>query len=507
MKKVISGKELKEKMLESVNLICDAVGSTLGPSGNNVLINTDDSSSYITNDGVTIATSISSEDIIVDTILDIIKEASLKTDEKVGDGTTTTLVLLKQIFQNGLKEIYKGINAVYLKKEIEASVKEVIKEIELLKNMPTKEDLKSIASISSEDYKIGNVVSEVYDKVGSKSAIRIEEGDCEETFYNIKSGYSVETEISTLYFKNNENIKLNNPYIVTIRGYLESLEQVSSIINEGLENNRNIVIFSEDFDESVKNEIMIYYLQAKKNVFLFKVPDYAKRQDIILEDISAISNSKIVNLNYNKIIFNDLGRINTAYIKENEVILMSDNKIEDRLIKLEKELKKTDSDYDKEFINDEIAKLTKGIATIYVGGITKIEKKEKIMRCYDAINAIEESKKGIVVGEGIIYLKVRETLSSNSIGDEIIKKALLMPFMIIMQNSGVTFNVFDEIKSSKYKKAYNIQNETFEDIKYSNIIDPESVVKEALINAASIATMLLTTNYLVINTNEDTMRI
>ena len=231
MKKVISGKELKEKMLESVNLICDAVGSTLGPSGNNVLINTDDSSSYITNDGVTIATSISSEDIIVDTILDIIKEASLKTDEKVGDGTTTTLVLLKQIFQNGLKEIDKGINAVYLKKEIEASVKEVIKEIELLKKMPTKEDLKSIASISSEDYKIGNVVSEVYDKVGSKSAIRIEEGDCEETFYNIKSGYSVETEISTLYFKNNENIKLNNPYIVTIRGYLESLEQVSSIIN------------------------------------------------------------------------------------------------------------------------------------------------------------------------------------------------------------------------------------------------------------------------------------
>ena len=498
MKTVISDKKLREKMKIAVNLICDAVGSTLGPSGNNVLINEDDKAPYITNDGVTIANSINSEDVTIDTILEIIKEASLKTDEKVGDGTTTTLVLLKSIFNEGLKQVEKGINPVYLKRELEISKEEVLNRIESLKISPSEEDIKKVAIVSSEDRKIGNIVFDVYSKLETKNAIRIEESKDDNTYYEIKRGYSIDADVSSLYFKDSEYISLKNVYVITIRGYLDSFESFADIINDAIENDRSIIIFAHDFDETLENEVILYFLQSHKRIFLFKIPDYAKRQDIILEDISAISNSNIINLNYQSVLFNDLGLVNKVLIKENEIIIVGDNNVENRISKLTLELTKLDSDYDKEFINTSIAKLTKGLATIYVGGITKVEKKEKIMRCYDALNAIEEAKKGVIVGEGITYLKVANVLE-DSIGNNIMKKALLMPFIKIMENSGLNSDILKDIINSNYEKIYNIESNRLDNIEKYNIVDPVSVAKEAINNATSIAIMLLTTNYLVIN--------
>lgn len=489
MKEVISGKELEEITKKGVNLICDAVGSTLGPSGNNVIINSD-LSPYITNDGATIARTISSSDKRINTILELVKEASLKTNEKVGDGTTTTLVLLQSIYNEGLKEK----NRIKLKKELNNKLDYIIGEINTMKRIPTKEELINIATISSGDEEIGKLVYEVYSKMNNSFSIKLDESNTGKTYYEVEKGYTLDVDISSLYFKDSNEIVLNNTYILIIRGYLDNLEVISDIINEGLVRNKNIVIFATDYDERIRNEILLYYLESKKNIFLFKTPDYASRKEQIEEDIKVLSNSKIKNIDYENIYFNDLGLVNKVIITKDNVSIINDNdSIDIYLEKLKKELKNIKEDYEKEFIMDRISKLEKGIATIYVGGNTKTEIKELIMRYEDALCAIDVAKHGIVKGEGITLLEI-----SNKIDNKILKKALQTSFNKILENAGYeSKEIKDEIIKSNYKKIFNLEKGKLESL--NNIIDPALVVIEEVKNAISIATMLLTTNYLVIN--------
>ena len=254
MKKVISENELREVMGKSVNLICDAVSSTLGPSGNNVLIDSGDASPFITNDGVTIALSISSDDKRCNAILEIIKEATLKTNEVVGDGTTTTLVLLQSIFNNGVKKIESGINPIILKKELDNSLNEIVLKLKKMSKKPTKKDYISIASISSNDKDIGVFLENVYSIMGSIHAIKLSEGS-EETYYEIKKGYSIDVDVPNIYFDDKKEINLDNTYILLLKGYLNDLEAISDIINEGLNRNKNIVILADDYDNNRCKEL------------------------------------------------------------------------------------------------------------------------------------------------------------------------------------------------------------------------------------------------------------
>lgn len=501
MKKVISNDELKLKIKEAINLICDAVSSTLGPSGNNVLISSD-ISPYITNDGVTIAREISSSDKVINAILDVIKEATLKTNEKVGDGTTTTLVLLKSIFYEGLKEIESGVDPILLKRELNNSLNKIIKEIYKLSKMPNDKQLLDVAINSSEDEEIGKIVTDVYSKVKSRFAIKLEESKTEKTYYDIKSGYNLDIETSSVYFDNNDEIIINNCYVLILSGYLESLEQISDIINESIERNKNIIIFCSDFNDDIKNDVLLYKIQLNKNVFLYKIPDYGLRNEIVLNDINALSNSKIKNIGYESILFSDLGFINKLIIKRQEIILVNNVDIKDRAFKLEKLKDKTDDLYDLEFIESSLAKLKLGIATIYVGGYTKVEKREKIMRFEDAICAVEQAINGVVIGEGVTYLKASSVLEDNTASDRILKKALKMPFEKIMENSGIDIKVENDIIKYGCDKIYNINNNSYENIDATKIIDPTSVVIESLKNAVSIASIILTTNYLVLNEQE-----
>ena len=243
MKEVIYGEELRKTMIEAINLLCDAVGSTLGPSGNNVLINTDDISPFITNDGVTIAKAISSNDKKIDTILEIVKEAALKTNEIVGDGTTTTLVLLKSIFNNGLEEISKGKNPIELKYELNRCLNKIVEELYKISRKPNDNDLLSIATISTEDKELGNFLFNLYKIMKSKYAIKLMEGNSEETYYEIKRGYNLEIDnIPSIYFQNSNELIINDVYTLLLRGYLDNLEDIAEIINEGLNRNKNILI-------------------------------------------------------------------------------------------------------------------------------------------------------------------------------------------------------------------------------------------------------------------------
>ena len=505
MKEVINGNELRKIMLEAIDLLCDSVASTLGPSGNNVLINTDDTTPFITNDGVTIAKSIESSDKRINTILEIAKEASLKTNEEVGDGTTTTLVLLQSLIHKGLKEIEKGKNPIILKEEINEAVENTIEELEKMKKKPTNEDLECVAINSSEDEKAGKLLTEIYLKMGSRYACRLEESNDDKTYYSIKKGYNLEIDnIPSIYFTNSKEINLKDSYILLLKGYLNDLEEISDIINEGIDRCKNIVILAEDYDIEVERDIILYYLQEHKNIYLFKLPDYASRKEAIASDIASLTNSKIRNINLEKISFNDLGKA-TINITKNELTIISDNNIKDKLNALKDELNEISDDYEKEFLQARISKLENGVATIYVGGKTKSEIREKIMHYEDALYALETANLGITIGEGITFLKIIDKLALNTDGANILKKALEMPFKKIMENSAQDYlKIKEEIIKYKYSKIYNLKTKELEDIKNTNIIDPMKVITASLKNAVSISSLLLTTNYLVIN---DTIKI
>lgn len=496
MKTVISNSELKKIIDKCINMICNPTISTLGPTGNNVIIS-NEFGQLITNDGVTIAKSISSENKKENAILDIIKEATLKTNEEVGDGTTTTLVLLKSIYSNGVKAL-ENINPIYLKKEIDNAS---LKVIELLKNEkknPTTTDLLKIASTSSNDKEIGAYLSKIYKKINNSYSIKIKESNLEETYYETKKGYNLEIDIDNLYFKNKDCIELSDVYIILINNYINDIEQIGEIINETMLRDKNIIIFCNDYEENVSNNIILYNLKENKNIYLIKVPDYGMHKYEIMNDISSLSNSKIINLNFNIINFNDINKVNNVIIKKEEIIIINDNINTNYIDKLKAKI--TDqNEYEKEFILNRISKLEKGITTIYVGGTTKIEKREKLMRYEDALCSLNIARDGICIGEGITFLKISNELN-DSIGEKILKKALKEPFIKILDNSGIKYNeIKKEVEKSNYKKIYNIKNNTYDTIDKNYVLDSYLVLLTAFKNAVSIATMLLTTNHLIID--------
>ena len=412
MKNVISGEELQNVMSEAVNLLCDTVSTTLGPTGNNILINNSDTTPFITNDGVTIATNIESEDKRINTVLEIVKEASLKTNELVGDGTTTTLVLLQSIFNLGLEEINNGKNKIILKNELLSYMDKVVNEINNIKRSPKEEELLSIAVTSSNSYETGKIITDIFKKVKSKYSIKLEESNSELTYSINKKGYNISIKnISNLYFTKNKYIELKNAKVLILKGYLDNLESISNIINSSLENNDNLIIITEGIEDEIRNEVLVYYLN-NKNIFILEQDEYTSHRDKQEEDISYLTNATIKNIDYEEIYTTDLGRTDNIIINSDEIIFLNSNNCKELINKLNKELELCKSDYEKEFINSRISKLEEGITTIYVGGTTKTEKRERMMRFEDAISALETAKNGITIGEGITYLKVSEILCS-----------------------------------------------------------------------------------------------
>ena len=501
MKMVIANKDLYKYMEDAINLLCNTVGATLGPSGNNVIINSDNASPFITNDGVTIANNIESDDKIVNTILEITKEASLKTNEVVGDGTTTTLVLLQSIFNEGIRSIKSGADSIQLKRALDTVVEKLIIKLDNMKQKPTKKQLTAIAKTSANDNEMGNLVSEVFLKMQSKYGIRIEESTDATTYYEIKKGYNLEYDnISNLYFQKQNEIVLENAYILLLYGYLEDLEKIAEIINECIQNNKSIIIITEDYNEAINQQILLYYLKYNKNVFLFKSSFYGYQKESVATDISILTNANIVDISYGHARHNDLGLASNVIINKNEVLIISDLNNKTWLNKLKKEFCSITSDYDKELLAERIAKLESGMATIYVGALTNAEKRDKIMRLEDALFAINIAKDGIVAGAGVPFLEISNSINVNSDAERIIKNALEVPFKKIIDNSAQDYDkIYKYICQNNYKKVYNYQTNNFENIHSTNILDPVEVIKTALKNAVSIAGMLLTTNSLVIN--------
>ena len=484
MKKVISGKDLEQKMIESIELLCGVVKDSLGPKGNNVLINSSDREPFITNDGVTIAQNITSEDIVIDTLLEIAKEASLKTNEVVGDGTTTTLVLLETLLKEGMKVSKEKKNL--LKREFEETLQEILEKLAIFKQNPTKKDFQKIATVAANDEEIGKIATEVFLKTKSKESIFLKESKDEKTSFEKINGYTLETRIPEEYFLRKEKIELENCKVFFIEEKIENLEQISSIINDSLEYQESILLLTKGYSQNVKENVIEITYQQPASIILAEWFEYKNMEEEIIEDIKAL-------LNENQ-------TIAKVKITQNKIVFHSNQNTVKRRNVLKKRYEKSNEAYQKENLAERIAKLHYGLATIYVGASTTTEKREKIMRYEDALCALEIAKQGIVPGGGICFYKISEEVNANTLGAKILKKALSMPLNQILENASLPKEeIFTKIKQENFQKLYNVKTNNYENILDTTIIEPIEVVSYALKNAVSIACMLLSINHLIIN--------
>lgn len=500
MKKVISGKELEEKMLEGITLLCETVAKTLGPKGRNVIIDHSDFSPFITNDGVTIAENIESDDRVINTILELTKEAAMKTNELVGDGTTTTLVLLEELYKKGKKLIDEGYSPIILKKELIAKVNETIKKIEEEKRIPTEEEIKSIASISGQDDEIGEILLKSYQKVGVNN-ILIKEHNKEETEIEYLKGYRINTVVASPYFFKNENkIQLKNPNILLVDKELYETEELSDIINNTLESKKDLLIMARDYSDDLINTILDINFENHLKIVLLKFPSYGENAYEIIKDISCLSKCNVISPN-SVVTLYDLGTLEEISVEKEETILNFkwSELIEERLEELKEHLKNID-EFKKEEYEKRIAMLKNGLIEIKVGAITTTERREKKMRFDDALCAIKSIDEGVLPGCGIIYYKLSETLEENNKINELLKEAFKKPMRQILENASLNIDeILNKIKENNYQTLYNVSTDKYESLKTTDVIDTFEVVINSLKNAVSIAGMLLTTSSIVIN--------
>ena len=500
MKKIVNGKELQEKILESVHTLCGTVKETLGPKGNNVLIDHSTFSPFITNDGVTIAKNIESDDETLGAILEIIKEASIKTNEEVGDGTTTTLVLLESLYEQSIEYVNKGISPIILKKELEEVLEIILKKLQNQKRKATNKDLKNIAIISAGDETLGTLAYEAINKVKQKEAITIKEIPENKTFVSYRKGYTCETSLVSPYFLKDKNVLMyKDAYILIMNTSLTDLENISFLLNDCLKTKKEIAIIANYYDEQLVSELVSLSLTEEINICLLKIEEYGMHVYEILKDLEAITGAKIIEQE-NNITAKDIGRIENIEITKEKVRV--DFKTTERIKNHIKKLKEKENfnDLEKEFYTNRLAMFSKGTAEIKLGAPTKTERIEKRMRLEDALCALSVSKEGMVLGGGISLLQIAMILNQKNDANHIWKITLKKPWEQILKNAGIfPETIQKQIEKEEYNTMYNVASDTWESSRNTKVMDPFLVVMHALINATSIAGMLLTTTSLIIN--------
>lgn len=491
MKSVIKGNKLYDYLEESVKLISDAVKTTIGPRGSNVIVSTMNMPPFITNDGVTIADAISSDDAVTNTILTLIKEAALKTNNDVGDGTTTTIVLLESIFLNGLVEIKNGYNPLKLKQEINESVKKAIELLNKESIIASDKDLMNLASISANDLKIGKLITEFYLKLKKSKNIKIMESDTLEDHTEKLLGYFIDSNLASPYFlKNKNSITINNPNFLIFDKSIQDLEELAIYVNDTINKDSSLIIMADSFSDQVINEILAINDSDIPKIILINNYENGINKFAIIDDLLAI----VENNNY--------GTLKKVIIDNNKIAFIGNNSsiLKNRINKLKEEIKNETKEYELELLKNRLSKLENNYGIIYVGGNTTLERRERKMRFDDALCAIYSASEGILLGGGIPYLKISDTLTATTVADKIIKEALKAPFKQILKNNAInSTNIYKHIKDNNFNLVYNVKNNTFEKKEQTTVIDSKKVLVEALINASSIAGMLLTTTHLIIN--------
>ena len=509
----------RESILKGVNALANAVKVTLGPKGRNVIIEKSFGSPVITKDGVTVAKEIELEDKFENMGAQMVKEVASKTSDVAGDGTTTATILAQAIYTEGSKLVAAGINPMALKRGIDKAVDAVVDEVKNI-SKPTK-DQKEIAQVgtisANNDSTIGNIIADAMDKVGKEGVITVEEAKGMETSLDVVEGMQFDRGYLSPYFVTDPEkmeVALEDPYILIHEKKISSMKDLLPLLEQIAKMGKPLLIIAEDVEGEALATLVVNKLRGTLQCCAVKAPGFGDRRKAMLEDIAILTGGQMIaedlGIKLENVSLNDLGRAKRVVIdKDNTTIVDgagSKEKIEGRVRQIRTQIDETTSDYDREKLQERLAKLIGGVAVINVGAATETEMKEKKARVEDALNATRAAvEEGIVPGGGTAYLRSLKKLDDiksedpdEEHGVNIIRRALEEPLRQIANNAGFEGSiVVERVKSETGNVGFNAANGEFEDLIDSGIIDPTKVARSALQNAASVAGLLLTTEAMV----------
>ena len=511
--------DAREKMLRGVDILANAVKVTLGPKGRNVIIDKSFGAPRITKDGVTVAKEIELEDKFENMGAQMVREVASKTNDIAGDGTTTATVLAQAIVKEGAKSVAAGMNPMDLKRGVDMAVLEAIKDLEKRsKKIKTSEEVAQVGTISANGARdIGDMIASAMQKVGNEGVITVEEAKSLDTELEVVEGMQFDRGYLSPYFVTNAEkmiAELEDPYILIHEKKLSSLQAMLPVLEAVVQSGKPLVIVAEDVEGEALATLVVNKLRGGLKVAAVKAPGFGDRRKAMLEDIAILTNGTVISedlgIKLENVTLDMLGRSKKISItKENTTIVdgAGDKKdIEGRVAQIKAQIEETTSDYDREKLQERLAKLAGGVAVIRVGGATEIEVKEKKDRVDDALNATRAAvEEGIVPGGGVALLRAKKAVamlkSDNAdveAGIKIVLRALEAPIRQIAENAGVEGSiVVGKVLESAETMGFDAQNETYVDMIKSGIIDPTKVVRTALQDAASVASLLITTEAMV----------
>jgi chaperonin GroEL len=518
-KQVLFGGEAREKMLRGVDILANAVKVTLGPKGRNVVIDKSFGAPRTTKDGVTVAKEIELEDKFENMGAQMVREVASKTNDTAGDGTTTATVLTQAIVREGAKNVAAGMNPMDLKRGIDMAVACAIEDIKKRsKKVKSSEEIGQVGTISANgDTEIGQMIAKAMQKVGNEGVITVEEAKTAETELDVVEGMQFDRGYLSPYFITNADkmvAELEDVYILLHEKKLSSLQAMLPILEAVVQTSKPLLIIAEDIEGEALATLVVNKLRGGLKICAVKAPGFGDRRKAMLEDIATLSGGQVISedlgIKLENVTLDMLGRAKRARIdKENTTIIDGVGKkadIQGRVAQIKAQIEETTSDYDKEKLQERLAKLAGGVAVIKVGGSTEIEVKEKKDRVDDALNATRAAvEEGVVPGGGVALLRAKkavDALSSDNAdimaGIKIVSKALEAPLRQIVENAGVEGSiVVGKLLEKTGNYGFNAQTEEYCDMVAAGIIDPTKVVRVALQDAASVASLLITTEAMI----------
>ena len=528
MSKIISfDNEAREALVEGVNQLADAVVTTLGPNGRNVVISQagNGGAPQSTKDGVTVAKSISLEDPIEDMGAQLVKQAAIKTAEQAGDGTTTATVLARAIIDEGIN-MQRSNNAVEIKRGIDIATQEAIEKIKSLsEDISNENQLKQVATISANnDPVIGNLIATAFDKVGREGVITVEESKTHETTLEVVEGMQFDRGYKSPYFVTDNNTmtcQLDDPYILMYDGKISAVKELLPVLEGVSQQNKSLLVVAEDIDGEALAAMIVNKMRGILKCAAVKAPDFGERRTMILEDMATLTGGTVISkqkgMKLDKLTFDMLGTARGVTITKEETTIVdgagTEEAIGARLEEIKSQIDKSESSYAREQLQQRLAKLAGGVAVINVGGYTEAEMKEKKDRVDDALHATQAAiEEGILPGGGHALLHIstllnRDDLSEDQmLGYNIVKKAITEPFYQILDNAGYEYEDQVELAltyRNEFGLGYNILTNREVNLKEEGIIDPTKVTRSALENAASVAGTILITECTIVDKPEE----
>ncbi len=516
--------EARKAMLQGVNVLANAVRVTLGPKGRNVVLGKKFGSPVITKDGVTVAKEIELKDKYENMGAQMVREVAVKTNDTAGDGTTTATVLAQAIFRDGVKNVTAGANPMSLQRGIQIATEAVVTELQRMsKKVKSKDDLMNVASVSANnDREIGRLISEAMEQVGKDGVVTVEESRTLQTELDIVEGMQFDRGYLSPYFITNADrmeAALEDPWILLHEKKISAMRDLLPILEQTAGSGRPLLIVAEDIEGDALATLVVNKLRGTIKVCAVKAPAFGDRRKAILEDLAILAGARVITedlgIKLENVQLSDLGSAKRVIVDKDTTTIVEgggDSKsIQGRVATVRKQIEETTSDYDREKLQERLAKLAGGVAVVKVGAPTETAMKEMKMRVEDALNATRAAaQEGIVVGGGVALVRAAKVLDSLSdkdldvnTGVRIVRRALEEPLRRIAENAGLDGAVIiGKVEELKGNKGFNAATGQYEDLAAAGIIDPTKVVRTALQNAASIAGLLLTTDAAVTDAPE-----